>query len=232
MSKKILNLFVFVVLSSLLLSCSGTKSSTSYKMASEASSSDFDRDAAYYKNSEKVTENRMVAYSVELNLLVENTSETKKIIIEQVKTNNGFIVLETNNSVRARIPSENMDIFTNKTKTLGKIERETKTGKDITEQYRDNVIRLESLKTVRNRYLELLEKADTVSDILSIEKELERVNAEIELLEGRKKHSELSVAYSDINVRFEEKGEKARPGPVGWLFVGLYHGVKWLFVWN
>jgi len=230
MNKKIKKLFAFVVLSSLLLSCSSTKSLSVSK--SGTSSSDFDRNASYLQKSERGTENRMVTYSIELNLLVENTDETKKIILEQVNANNGFIVLETNKSVRARIPVENMDIFTNKTKTLGYIVSETKTGSDITEQYRDNVIRLESLKTVRNRYLELLEKAGTVSDILSIEKELERINSEIELLEGWKKHSELSVAYSDINVRIDAKGEKAKPGPIGWIFVGLYHGVKWLFVWH
>jgi len=104
-----------------------------------------------------------------------------------------------------------MEDFVNSARTLGKIENETKTGRDITDQYRDNVIRLESLKSVRSGYLTLLEKANTVSDILSIEKELERVNTEIEILEGRIKHAELSVTYSNITVRFREK---VKPGPV------------------
>ena len=122
-----------------------------------------------------------------------------------------------------------MDSFINNAKTLGKIERETKTGTDITDQYRDNVIRLGSLKNVRDRYLTLLEKAESVIDILAIEKELERVNTEIERMEGRIKHAELSVAYSSITVRFNER---AKPGPIGWVFYGLYRGIKWLFIWN
>jgi hypothetical protein len=121
-----------------------------------------------------------------------------------------------------------MENFMNNARTLGKIENETKTGTDITEQYRDNVIRLESLKSVRDRYLALLENANAVKDILSIEKELERVNTEIEILEGRIKYAELSVAYSNITVRFEEK---TRLGPLGWIFYGLYLGIEWLFVW-
>jgi hypothetical protein len=68
-----------------------------------------------------------------------------------------------------------------------------------------------------------------VSDILSIEKELERINTEIEILEGRIKYAELSVTYSNITVRFREK---AAPGPLGWIFYGVYRGIKWLFVWN
>jgi hypothetical protein len=75
----------------------------------------------------------------------------------------------------------------------------------------------------------LLDKANNVTDILSIEKELERVNTQIELMEGRIKHAQESVVYSSVTVRFREK---AKPGPLGWIFYGLYQGVKWLFVWN
>ena len=179
----------------------------------------------------EITDNRMITYSASLDLSVENTNETRKKLVEYVKDNNGFIVMETDNSVTSRIPTENMDNFISNSKTLGKIENESKTGVDITDQYRDNVLRLEGLKNVRNRYLALLEKANSVNDILSIEKELERINIEIERLEGKVKYAELSVSYSNITVRFKEKS-KVKPGPLGWVFYGLYSGVKWLFVWD
>jgi hypothetical protein len=121
-----------------------------------------------------------------------------------------------------------METFLAGARTLGQIELETKTGTDITDEYRDNVIRLDSLRTVRNRYSALLERANSVNDILSIEKELERINTQIELLEGRIKRAELSVEYSSITVGFREK---VRPGIVGWIFYGLYRGIVWLFVW-
>jgi hypothetical protein len=171
----------------------------------------------------------MITYSVSLELSVKNTEDTRNALIEQIKINNGYIARESDYYITARIPSENMDNYVNNAKTLGKIENESKTGTDITDQYRDNVIRLESLKNVRNRYLALLERANTVSDILLIEKELERVNTEIEVLEGKIKYAELSVTYANITVRFREK---AKPGPVGWIFYGLFYGLKWLFVWD
>jgi hypothetical protein len=174
-------------------------------------------------------EDRMITYSASLDLAVKNTEETKKILIEQVKENKGFIVKETERYITTRIPAENMDTFINGAKKLGEVENETKTGTDITDQYRDNVIRMESLKSLRDRYIKLLEKANTVSDILSIEKELGRVNTEIELLEGKIKYAELSVTYSNITVRYREK---AKPGPIGWIFYGLFKGIKWLFVWD
>ena len=172
---------------------------------------------------------RMIAYTASLRLSVRGTEETRSILLDHIKGSNGFVVRETENSITMRIPSAAMDNFLARARTLGTIESESRTGTDITDQYRDNTIRLDNLRNVRNRYVALLEQATTVSDILGIERELERVNTDIEILEGRIRHAELSVAYSNITVTLSEK---ARPGPIGWFFYGLYHGIKWLIVWN
>ena len=55
-------------------------------------------DAAYYrKEIKETTDNRMITYSVSLNLSVKNTDETRKMLVEYVKNNKGFIVKETDN---------------------------------------------------------------------------------------------------------------------------------------
>ena len=160
---------------------------------------------------------RMITYTVYLTLSVKNAEVAKTALIEQIKTHDGFIVKESEDFITSRIPAEKMEEYVKTAKTLGKIENESKTGTDITDQYRDNVIKLDNLKNVRERYLALLEKANTVADILSIEKELERVNTEIELLEGKIKYAEQSVAYSSVTIRFKER---KKPGPLGWIFYG------------
>jgi len=172
---------------------------------------------------------RMIAYTVSLELSVKNTGTTRELLAEQVKISEGFIIKESENSINARIPVKNLDAFMKAAKTYGQIENETKRGTDITDQYRDNLVRLSSLKNVRDRYMTLLQKANTVPEILSIEKELERINTEIEIMEGRIKYAEQSVAYSNVTVKYKEK---AKPGPIGWIFYGLFLGVKWLFVWG
>ncbi|MDR2970504.1 MAG: DUF4349 domain-containing protein [Bacteroidales bacterium] len=179
--------------------------------------------------SEPASDERMMAYSASLELSVKDNEETRKLLIELMRSSGGFIVNETESSIRTRIPSQNMDIFLAEARTFGNVENESKSGADITDQYRDNVARLNGLKNVRDRYLALLEQANTVSDILSIERELERVNTNIDILEGRIRHAESSVAYSIVTVKFREK---TKLGPVGWIFYGLYRGVKWLFVWS
>ena len=208
-------------------------------LASCASAPRMETSSSYYESNESLraaggseneNENRLIAYTVSMSLSVADADETKSKILEQIKSYNGFIVRETGNEISARIPSEYLDEFLPNIKILGKIEYESKTGTDITDQYRDNVIRLDSLKNVRDRYIELLEKAINVSDILSIERELERVILEIERMEGRIRQAELSVSYSLVSVRFS--ADRTRPGPIGWIFYGLYRGIRWLFVWD
>jgi len=178
---------------------------------------------------ESENDSRMIAYTANIRISVNNVEETKKILTGHIENFEGFITRESYNEITTRIPVEYMDEFLNIARTLGKVEYDTRTGVDITDQYRDNVIRLENLKNLRSRYLELLQMAETVGDLLSIEKELERVNTEIEIMEGRIQYAQMSVAYSNITVRFNER---VRPGPLGWIFYGLYAGLKWLFVWN
>ncbi|MDR2943205.1 MAG: DUF4349 domain-containing protein [Treponema sp.] len=223
MCKNFQKISSLISLSLILFSCA------SGAPPSEPSASSYESGRLSQRASESGNDERMITYSVSMDLSVKNPEETRKALTELIKINNGYIAKESDNYITARIPSENMDNFINNAKALGKTENESKTGTDITDQYRDNVIRLESLKNVRGRYLSLLEKANTVSDVLLIEKELERVNTEIELLEGKIKYAELNVTYANIMVRFRES---AKPGPIGWIFYGLFYGIKWLFVWD
>jgi len=220
---------VLIILVFLLASCA---SAPRMEMSSSYYESDESLRALGRSENEEQNENagRMIAYSVSMSLNVTDANETKQKINEQIENFNGFIVRESGNDVSARIPSERLDEFLTNIRGLGKIQNESKTGTDITDQYRDNVIRLDSLKNVRDRYIELLEKANSVIDILSIERELERVILEIERMEGRIRQAQLSVSYSLVSVRFNS--DRTRPGPLGWIFYGLYRGIKWLFVWD
>jgi hypothetical protein len=227
MFKTALQISAIIIFALMSSSCAAGKTSAYAERHYEEASS--------AKSEQYTNGGRMIAYTVSLVLTVKNTDDTKKQILDQIKGNKGFVIAETQDRITTRIPAENMDGFLKSVRRLGEIYHESKEGTDITDQYRDNTLRLNTLKSVRDRYLALLEKAEVVSDILSIEKELERVNLEIEGLEGRIKYAEQSVAYSSITVRLRTESppvKPVRPGPVGWVFYGLYHGVKWLLVWD
>jgi hypothetical protein len=172
---------------------------------------------------------RMVVFTASISLTVKDVTDTRDLLTEQIRTSNGYITRESNNQITMRIPARNLDDFLDYARTLGNVENESRTGTDITDQYRDNVIRLESLKSIRARYTLLLDRANTVNEMLTIERELERINTQIELMEGRIRNAETNVAFSTVTIRYQER---TKLGPVSWIFYGMYAGIRWLFVWN
>ena len=177
---------------------------------------------------------RMIARSVSMEIESDKPEETKEKISLEVKNFKGFIIQENTSQdstsyISLRVPSQSLDAFCAQVRRTGNLVSERTRGEDITDSYRDDLIRLDSLKTVRARYTALLSKAGKVEEMLGIEKELERINGQIELYEGRKKHNENRVAYALVNIEIKTK---VRPGPLGWVFYGLYKGIYWLFVWD
>jgi hypothetical protein len=134
-----------------------------------------------------------------------------------------------NRSAVIMVPAEKLDVALEELGRLGKVAKKDVRGEDVTEEYLDLRIRLDNLERARLRYLELLNKAQNVSETLAVEKELERVTVDIERLKGRLNYLGRVVRYSTIQVLFERP---TNPGPVGWVFYILYHGVRWLFVWD
>jgi hypothetical protein len=73
----------------------------------------------------------------------------------------------------------------------------------------------------------LLNRAQTVDEILKVEKELERLNTELDLLQGKIDRLDHLVDYATIEVNYE-KGKK--PGVIGYVIGGVFKAVNWLFV--
>ncbi len=145
------------------------------------------------------------------------------------KAHGGYAQLVTDASATVRIPAGRLDTFLEKVPALGKVAERRVSAEDVTETHRDLKVRLETLERSRQRYLQLLDKAATVSEAVLVEKELERVTVEYESLKARLESLEGAVALATVQLDF---GRPVRPGPVGWIFYGLARGVKWLFIWD
>ncbi|MBK6622314.1 MAG: DUF4349 domain-containing protein [Saprospirales bacterium] len=102
-------------------------------------------------------------------------------------------------------------------------------GQDVTDEYTDYQIRLDNARKARERYLELLAKAENVEAALKVEKELERLNETIDLLEGKMTRIDHLSEFSTITIALKER---KNPGLIGYIGIGLYYSVKWLFVRN
>jgi hypothetical protein len=104
-----------------------------------------------------------------------------------------------------RIPSVHFDEFVNKVEALGvAIKDRTFETSDVTEEFIDTEARIKTKKELEQRYREILKQATQVSDMLSIEAQLNHVRSDIEAMEGRIKYLKNQVAYSTLTVSYYE----------------------------
>lgn len=172
---------------------------------------------------------RKIITSVNLTLQVENADSVNQQISALLEQTDGYVSIMGTKRTVIRVDSSQLEIILTKLSSLGKVTAKNTYGKDVTDDYRDYEIRLENAEKSRIRYLELLKKADNVQEILLIEKELERLNETIDLLKGNLKRLSHLSEYATITIDIEVK---KKPGLIGYVFVGAYKSVRWLFVRN
>ena len=181
---------------------------------------------------------------------VEDFSEMKKIIHTAVEKNDAYISQEheysgyqrVNTSVEIRVPAANFETLLSEV-TVGVEDFDTRDIEvsDVTEEFIDLEARIKTKKELEAQYHELLDKAQSVGDILEIEREISYLREEIESLEGRLRYLSKSVSYSTLTILYYKTvpeqnkfGNKFETGfESGWdnlilLFVALTH--VWPFI--
>jgi len=176
---------------------------------------------------------RMVIKVAHLDLITSEPKEGFDKAVLLAKMVGGYTLNsrheDRRSTVTLRVPAGRFEEAVQRLTDLGKVDRREVTGTDVTAEFVDVKIRLHNAENVRRRYLELLQKTGNVADALAVQRELERVTTSIEQLKGRIVVIQNQVALSTIHLSLEKP---TRPGPVGWIFYGLYHLIRWLFVWT
>ena len=177
---------------------------------------------------------RMMIWRASLTIEVSNVTNAVAQLVVLAEKQGGYVEKQSlrdrdsvSASVTLRIPSQVFSETITDAGILGKITRQSVSGEDVTERYVDTEAALKNRIALRDRLSQLLEKADSVQDILAIETELNRTQTEIDVLEGRIKLLKGSVDYATIVVDLESKQIL---GPVGYVFQGIWWGVKKLFI--
>ncbi len=80
------------------------------------------------------------------------------------------------------------------------VNKENVSGQDVSEEYTDLSARLRNKQATEEELLKLLKKSGSVSDILSVQRELSQVRENIEILKGRINYLEKNIAMSTITV--------------------------------
>jgi hypothetical protein len=112
-------------------------------------------------------------------------------------------------SVIIRIPAPEFDTTLNEVKSIGIVKTVSTQGRDVTEEYVDLQAQKSSYQNQLTQYNEIMKKAAKVEDIVTIQQQIDRVQTELNRLEGRLKYLNSQIDFSTITINLLE------PEPVG-----------------
>lgn len=107
-------------------------------------------------------------------------------------------------SLDMRVPTHALDAFLSEVEAVGQLTGSDRSAEDISDRYQDTQGRLAMYKAQRDRLLALMEEAQDMEDILSIEARLSEVQYELESLQGRLNSWDSRANYASVQVWVEE----------------------------
>ncbi len=185
----------------------------------------------------------------------ENLDDTLSNVNNKVKELGGYVessniyngsrysgrTVTRNASITARIPASKLESFVETVEGTTNITNKSTNVEDVTLSYVDIESKKNALKAEEKRLLEIVEKAETVEDIITVENRLSDVRYQIESIESQLRTYDNKVNYSTVYLDITEvtkfspvkektAGERMAEGFVE-SFKGVINGFVELFVW-
>lgn len=230
-----------------LLGCSNGSSNKDYsadssmagmEIAEEAKMSQLAPSSSPEELEQKIIKTARLAFET------KDVEATHKKILQLASQYNGLVQSDNSGkdynrifkNLTVRIPSENFQQFVDGiSEGVAYFDQKDISRQDVSEEFIDLEARLKAKRTLEERYLELLEKANNVKEMLEIELELSNIREEIEAKQGRLQYLQSQVSMSTVNVEFykttaetgitESYGQKMKNA-----FQGGWNGISVFFL--
>lgn len=161
---------------------------------------------------------RKLIRNVSLNVETETFDDLMKAVTEKTDSFGGYVEESStyngsyyyggsnrrNASLILRIPSEKLDEFLGTVAEISNVVSRDENVTDVTLQYVDMKSHKDALLVEQTRLLELLEKAESVEDIIAIEGRLSDVRYQIESMESQLRTLDNQVSYSTVRLYIDE----------------------------
>ncbi len=163
---------------------------------------------------------------------VKNSQVYSSYVRNRVRKLNAYIFKEDNNvadnraqtTMVIKVPVALFDSLVAElmTKEVNPLQKNI-TSEDITSEIIDTRARLETRKATRAKYLEFLNKANKIDDVLKIQQEINNIQEDIESAEARLSQLSGQARYRTVNLTYFEPGsgyEDYDNNPGFWTRVG------------
>jgi hypothetical protein len=173
-----------------------------------------------------IPDERKLIKEAQLRLDVDDNRAAIEAIEKLADRFDGYLETSSDDQITIRVDTSRLDDAVETIVGLDPVDEVVSrsiTSRDVTDQMRDYEIRLDNKLEARERYIDLMQEADEVGDMLKIENELERLNVEIERLKGELKGLKKKVALSKITVylRARDPGDGESKEPLSGFTPGL-----------
>lgn len=172
------------------------------------------------ENSSQLPENRKLIQTVNMQVETEDLDTVLQQVDTRIAELGGYV--ESSNiqngsaysgrryrsaSLTVRIPAKDLDAFVDKVGEITNIVSNQKTVKDVTLSYVATESRMKALQTEETRLLELMARAETLNDLLTVEKRLTEVRTELEQVTSALRVFDNQVDYATIHLSVSEVKE-------------------------
>ena len=162
---------------------------------------------------------RKIIQNIALDLQVEDVPQAFERV-KSVADGAGGFVLDSSRSTQdppqadltLRVPAAATDGVLQQLRGLAtKVESETSKAQDVTGEYTDLQAQLRNSRAVETQYLDMLNKAQTIPDMLSIQDRLTQVRLEIEQTQGRANAIDTLSSLATISVHLRTEPVVEQP---------------------
>ena len=170
--------------------------------------------------SSALPENRKWIITVDMNVETEDLDTMLSALDGKIAEMNGYVESQNiyngssyanrryrNANLTIRVPADIVDTFAQEVSGIANVVRNQVNKKDVTLSYVDTESRKAALETEQKRLLELLEQAETMSDLLEIEGRLTEVRYQLESTASQLRTYDNQIDYATIYLYIEEVQE-------------------------
>ena len=177
--------------------------------------------------------NRDVISTGQISVSAESISKARAEVIRLVASYNGSIADEQTDSdqrgrahdstLTLRVPTSSFVEAMDALARIGKVEHQSRKSEDVTTQVLDNEARVRAAERAIRQIEVLLGRANALRDIIAIESDLARRQADLDSLKSQQAWLEDQTSLSTINVQLSRPGEAPEDEARGFL-AGLGNG--------
>lgn len=151
---------------------------------------------------------RSIIRTAYLSLRVDAVDSAVRQVRDLTRASQGIIVSENISgtegnayaSVTAQVPADSLESYLEQVQSLGTVDSLDVSAQDVTTQVVDLDARIDALQTSLDRLTTLMAEAERVEDLLAVETELSRRQAELDSLTAQRAYLADQVAMSTVTV--------------------------------